>query len=46
MSNPRKKEEGLKNIYFLKYGAQKTRSEDRAFNIKKLILSLIIVAPY
>jgi len=46
MLNPRKKEEGLKNIYLLKYGTQKTRSVDRAFTIKKLILSLIIVAPY
>jgi len=43
MSNPRKKEEGLKNIYFLKLGAQKTRSEDQAFTIKKLTVSLIIV---
>jgi len=46
MSNPRKKEDGLKNIFYPKHGAQKTRSEDRVFNIKKLILSLIIVAPY
>jgi hypothetical protein len=41
MANPRKKEEGLKNIYFLKYGAQKTRSNDRVFDIKKLILSCL-----